>query len=97
MAPELLILFLQRSVCNLLEAAASRDAHGGRAPLAQSAERFHGKEKVDGSIPSGGSLDCGAAVVRDTRHRGGVAQLVEQTTHNRCVAGSSPVTATKVE
>ena len=27
------------------------------APLAQSVERFHGKEKVDGSIPSGGSLD----------------------------------------
>ena len=26
------------------------------APLAQSAERFHGKEKVDGSIPSGGSV-----------------------------------------
>ena len=25
------------------------------APLAQSAERFHGKEKVVGSIPTGGS------------------------------------------
>ena len=30
-----------------------------------------------------------------TRHRGGVAQLVEQTTHNRCVAGSSPAIATR--
>ena len=30
------------------------------APLAQSAERFHGKEKVDSSILSGGSiLLCG--------------------------------------
>ncbi len=26
------------------------------APLAQSAERFHGKEKVDSSILSGGSV-----------------------------------------
>lgn len=26
-----------------------------RAPLAQSVERFHGKEKVNGSIPLGGS------------------------------------------
>ena len=26
------------------------------APLAQSAERFHGKEKVDSSILSGGSI-----------------------------------------
>jgi len=25
------------------------------APLAQSVERFHGKEKVNGSIPLGGS------------------------------------------
>ena len=32
----------------------------GQAPLAQSAERFHGKEKVDGSIPSGGSGPAGA-------------------------------------
>ncbi len=29
----------------------------GQAPLAQSAERFHGKEKVNGSIPLGGSVD----------------------------------------
>lgn len=27
----------------------------GHAPLAQSVERFHGKEKVNGSIPLGGS------------------------------------------
>ena len=31
----------------------------GLAPLAQSAERFHGKEKVNGSIPLGGSVDAG--------------------------------------
>jgi hypothetical protein len=31
------------------------------APLAQSAERFHGKEKVNGSIPLGGSADAGQA------------------------------------
>ena len=31
----------------------------GQAPLAQSAERFHGKEKVNGSIPLGGSVDAG--------------------------------------
>ena len=30
----------------------------GQAPLAQSAERFHGKEKVNGSIPLGGSVDA---------------------------------------
>jgi hypothetical protein len=36
------------------------------APLAQSVERFHGKEKVNGSIPLGGSLDCGA--VLSARH-----------------------------
>lgn len=53
---------LTATVCNLLEAAGSRDAHGGHAPLAQSAERFHGKEKVDGSIPSGGSLDWSDAL-----------------------------------
>ena len=29
------------------------------APLAQSVERFHGKEKVNGSIPLGGSVDAG--------------------------------------
>ena len=30
----------------------------GQAPLAQSVERFHGKEKVNGSIPLGGSVDA---------------------------------------
>ena len=30
----------------------------GAAPLAQSVERFHGKEKVNGSIPLGGSVDA---------------------------------------
>src|SRR5882724_7357176 len=30
----------------------------GLAPLAQSVERFHGKEKVNGSIPLGGSMDA---------------------------------------
>ena len=68
------------------------DMPGGHAPLAQSVERFHGKEKVNGSIPLGGSE--GSRVGPEDRHQGGVAQLVEQTTHNRCVAGSSPVTAT---
>src|SRR5699024_6852289 len=36
----------------------SAKAHSQRseAPLAQSAERFHGKEKVDSSILSGGSV-----------------------------------------
>ena len=29
-----------------------------QAPLAQSVERFHGKEKVNGSIPLGGSVDA---------------------------------------
>jgi hypothetical protein len=37
-----------------------RDPNGrsGAAPLAQSVERFHGKEKVNGSIPLGGSVDA---------------------------------------
>ncbi len=30
-------------------------ANTGPAPIAQSAERLHGKEKVNGSIPFGGS------------------------------------------
>lgn len=33
----------------------ARPSRGGQAPLAQSAERLHGKEKVDSSILSGGS------------------------------------------
>ena len=36
------------------------------APLAQSVERFHGKEKVNGSIPLGGSVDSGRAKRRET-------------------------------
>ena len=43
-----------------------------RAPLAQSAERFHGKEKVDSSILSGGSSHF-AMTASDS---GGVAQMV---------------------
>jgi hypothetical protein len=45
----------------------------GAAPLAQSVERFHGKEKVNGSIPLGGSADAEQA---GGPYRGGVAQLV---------------------
>ena len=37
----------------------------GQAPLAQSAERFHGKEKVNGSIPLGGSVDIWRAERRN--------------------------------
>ena len=40
------------------------------APIAQSAERFHGKEKVKGSIPFWGSS------AGESPYRGGVAQLV---------------------
>ena len=49
------------TLCNLVKASARSDAQVRHAPLAQSAERFHGKEKVNGSIPLGGSLDCGVA------------------------------------
>ena len=42
--------------CAELQAVVSlRPAVLGQAPLAQSVERFHGKEKVNGSIPLGGS------------------------------------------
>ena len=58
------------------------------APIAQTAERLHGKEKVYGSIPYWGSTAALAGLV------GGVAQMAEQAAHNRCVAGSSPATAT---
>ena len=58
------------------------------APIAQSVERFHGKEKVNGSIPFGGSDG-------KTAGQSGVAQVVEQAAHNRCVAGSTPALATK--
>ena len=45
----------------------------GQAPLAQSVERFHGKEKVNGSIPLGGSRDVDNA---GGARQGGVAQSV---------------------
>ena len=45
----------------------------GRAPLAQSAERFHGKEKVVSSILTGGSTVGGCQSLGD---RGDVAQSV---------------------
>ena len=54
--------------CTLYEARSA-----GQAPLAQSVERFHGKEKVNGSIPLGGSVDV---VLERRRRHGGVAQLV---------------------
>ena len=38
-----------------------------RAPLAQSAERLHGKEKVRGSIPRGGSAGGTQAILRVPR------------------------------
>ncbi len=56
---------------------------GTIAPIAQSVEHLHGKEKVTGSNPVWGSNDFG-----------GVAQVVEQAAHNRCVAGSTPALAT---
>ncbi len=51
------IWFWTRTLCNLVKASARSDVRAKHAPLAQSAERFHGKEKVNGSIPLGGSLD----------------------------------------
>ena len=73
------------------------------APIAQSVERLHGKEKVCGSIPHGGSdeprvKNPGSTHGRETNRvlfHGGIAQAVEQTAHNRCVTGSSPVPATE--
>ena len=48
-----------------------------RASLAQSVERFHGKEKVDSSILSGGSRRAHARSVSGrTAPHGDVAQLV---------------------
>ena len=94
-------------VCNLFQDAGARGRSDrfadqdlvprSHAPFAQSAERFHGKEKVNGSIPLGGSPDCDCERAREWSlwpTQGGVAQSVEQTTHNRCVAGSSPAIAT---
>ena len=49
------------------------------APLAQSAERFHGKEKVVSSILTGGSGKAVGWIARDpfvVPPSGGVAQLV---------------------
>ena len=46
------------------------------APLAQSAERFHGKEKVNGSIPLGGSVVAELCTKAKWHPDGGVAQLV---------------------
>jgi hypothetical protein len=48
-----------------------RDPNGrsGAAPLAQSVERFHGKEKVNGSIPLGGSVDAEQAGGTQRRQR----------------------------
>ncbi len=43
----------------------------GLAPLAQSVERFHGKEKVNGSIPLGGSMDTWASAATGERTCGG--------------------------
>ena len=98
-----------RAVCILV---GRQDLQGGvkPAPIAQSAERLHGKEKVCGSIPHGGSVrHLGATAHRRNTARvdvrcpvgmpavttyGGIAQAVEQAAHNRCVAGSSPAPAT---
>ena len=48
----------------------------GQAPLAQSVERFHGKEKVNGSIPLGGSVVAELLQGAERHPDGGVAQLV---------------------
>src|SRR3954453_21739617 len=54
-----------------LKATCTTGRYGSTAPLAQSVERFHGKEKVNGSIPLGGSAD---AERRRPRPRTGWAQ-----------------------
>ena len=46
------------------------------APIAQSAERLHGKEKVKGSIPFRGSVVCQRSRTGWRTSCGGVAQLV---------------------
>ena len=68
--------------------------HRGCAPLAQSAERFHGKEKVVSSILTGGSVVCMALVVANTWR---CSSVVEQATHNRCVASSILAIATHLK
>src|SRR6476646_8673920 len=47
-----------------------------KAPLAQSVERFHGKEKVNGSIPLGSSVVAELLQGAERHPDGGVAQLV---------------------
>lgn len=39
------------------------------APVAQSAERLHGREKVRGSIPRRGSIACSASDLHQQRNR----------------------------
>lgn len=68
--------------------------HRGCAPLAQSAERFHGKEKVVSSILTGGSVVCTALVATNTWR---CSSVVEQATHNRCVASSILAIATHLK
>ncbi len=68
--------------------------HRGCAPLAQSAERFHGKEKVVSSILTGGSVVCMALVAANTWR---CSSVVEQATHNRCVASSILAIATHLK
>ena len=68
--------FAGRSTCNV-SVAPGGFPQVACAPLAQSVERFHGKEKVFGSIPTGGSGPTGPARRGGTdRTPGGVAQLV---------------------
>ena len=58
-----LVMLLQASINGPQRIVSLGSVDLSCAPLAQSAERFHGKEKVDGSIPSGGSVIlCGRHV-----------------------------------
>ena len=70
-----LVMLLQASINGPQRIASLGSVDLSCAPLAQSAERFHGKEKVVGSIPTGGSHCAGGAIVRLAEHAG-VAQLV---------------------
>lgn len=74
---ELVICINCHTRVNLCEASTERPREfwfttRGCAPLAQSAERFHGKEKVDSSILSGGSVLLSGIV--QVEEWGGVAQ-----------------------
>jgi hypothetical protein len=60
--------------CTLFKA--QRALARAKAPLAQSVERFHGKEKVNGSIPLGGSVVAELLHGAERHPDGGVAQLV---------------------